>query len=802
MTATVDRPRPVPMVGPPAPRRPAPPQSEGAPDSEKLWVGPTLIAALAVLAGASALSAAIAGTDWVIPLIEVVGVVWLLGVGCRLLRSPAPVTVLVQFAGLVIALTGLFTTSGWGGFIPNAAVLREAGELLSGAWQQILGTVPPAPATVELSFLIALTVGTTALIVDFLVAEARSPALVALPLLCLYSVPASIATEQLPWWTFAAPATLYAVLLAVTGRVGSRSRGRATVSLVVSAVVISTVGTLAAVAIGDSVTGIGTEGRLPRNAAGGASQIGLSPFTSLRGDLQRTAPADLITVSGLRTPDYLRTTSLEKWTAGDNGGFSEVVGGVDSDVSGTLPGVNPLGADPVPIQIRSSQWADKYLPIYGRTLSVSGLADGWKYDQQLNSVQRDDRLNPRTYSLRAAFPEPTAEQLREDTVSPDPRLVEAGGIPESVRQQAQKVTADAPTPFDKADALKNWFTDPANGFVYSLRVPAGTTGDPLADFLANKEGYCEQYASAMTAMLRTLGIPARVAIGFTQGTQQADGTWQITTNDAHAWVEVRFDRAGWIRFDPTPLGNGRGNQQGFAEPAGGRGAGSGTRETTTEQTTTANEQLGTAKIPDGGGLQADTGGADQSSRGAVDTAADGSPTGLAAIPAALWWCLAALLVVAVIGGLPTVVRRERRRRRLTLAGTGGPGAATAAWAEVEDLIVDHGLPLPATESSRATANRLARSSRLTENARQRLRALVVAAEREWYSERGGAEQAGTEPTGTEPAPVSAGTAVDTRVSGDELVSAVGAVRESLQRSYPLSRPDRWVPRSLRQTRRS
>lgn len=798
MTATIDRPSAVPAPPPPAARPQGRPPG-AVPDADRLWVGPTLIAALTVLAGASALSAAIADADWVLPLTEVIGVVWLLGVGCRLLRSPAPVTVLVQFAGLVIALTGLFTTSGWGGFIPNAPVLREAGELLSGAWQQILNTVPPAPATVELSFLIALTVGTTALIVDFLVAEARSPALVALPLLCLYSVPASIATEQLAWWTFAAPATLYALLLAVTGRVGSRSRGRTTVGLIASAVVISAVGTLAAVAVGDSVTGIGTEGRLPRNAAGGASQIGLSPFTSLRGNLERTAPADLINVNGLRTPDYLRTTSLEKWTPGEGGGFSEVVGDVDSDISGPLPGVDPLGAEPVPIQIRSAQWADKYLPIYSRTLSVSGLTQGWSYDQQLNSVQRDDRLNPRSYTLRAAFPAPTAEELRGDDVSPDARLVDATGIPDSVREQALEVTADAETPFDKADALYRWFTDPSNGFSYSLQVPPGTTGDPLADFLLNKEGYCEQYASAMTAMLRTLDIPARVAVGFTQGAQQDDGSWLITTNDAHAWVEVRFDRAGWVRFDPTPLGNGSGNQQGFVEDeAGGPGEGTGTGETTTEETTTdPNEQLGTADIPDGGGLQPDNGGADQPDGGTLDTAEGDSATGAGGVPAALWWVLVVLLAMVLIGAAPTAVRRLRRRRRLTLAREGGPGAASAAWAEVEDLIVDHGLPLPTTESGRATANRLARSSRLTENARQRLRTLVVAAEREWYSERNTTEQY----TSGQDTPRPGGVATGTRVSGDELVAAVGAVQESLQRSSPLSRGDRLVPRSLRQTRR-
>ena len=85
------------------------------------------------------------------------------------------------------------------------------------------------------------------------------------------------------------------------------------------------------------------------------------------------------------------------------------------------------------------------------------------------------------------------------------------------------------------------------------------------DFLSNKQGYCEQYASAMAVMLRAVGVPARVAIGFTQGTQDADGSYVINSNDAHAWVEVLFDKAGWVQFDPTPLAGGQGGQQGFTE---------------------------------------------------------------------------------------------------------------------------------------------------------------------------------------------------------------------------------------------
>src|SRR5690606_524884 len=159
-----------------------------------------------------------------------------------------------------------------------------------------------------------------------------------------------------------------------------------------------------------------------------------------------------------------------------------------------------------------------------------------------------------------------SEALRQDDVTPGGRYTETGVLPAEVVRLAREVTADAATPFDRAQALQEWFTDPANGFTYSLSVPQGNSGDLLVDFLEQRQGYCEQYASAMAVMLRSLDIPARVAIGFTQGTPDGAGGWTVTSHDAHAWVEVRFDQHGWVRFDPTPLSAGQGGQQGFVEP--------------------------------------------------------------------------------------------------------------------------------------------------------------------------------------------------------------------------------------------
>lgn len=91
-------------------------------------------------------------------------------------------------------------------------------------------------------------------------------------------------------------------------------------------------------------------------------------------------------------------------------------------------------------------------------------------------------------------------------------------------------------------------------FRYTLDTPRVRSRDPLADFLfVRKAGYCEYFASAMAVMLRTLGIPARVATGFQSGYfNDVSGVYVIRASDAHAWVEAWIDGEGWRTFDPTP----------------------------------------------------------------------------------------------------------------------------------------------------------------------------------------------------------------------------------------------------------
>jgi hypothetical protein len=92
------------------------------------------------------------------------------------------------------------------------------------------------------------------------------------------------------------------------------------------------------------------------------------------------------------------------------------------------------------------------------------------------------------------------------------------------------------------------------GYHYNTNVSAICGRMPVVDcLLANKQGYCEYFASAMAMMLRTLGIPARFVEGYLPGTPMKDKqTYLVTKSALHAWVEVYFPGYGWIRFDPTP----------------------------------------------------------------------------------------------------------------------------------------------------------------------------------------------------------------------------------------------------------
>jgi protein-glutamine gamma-glutamyltransferase len=122
---------------------------------------------------------------------------------------------------------------------------------------------------------------------------------------------------------------------------------------------------------------------------------------------------------------------------------------------------------------------------------------------------------------------------------------------EGLWNEARRLRAGARTPYGAVVAIETWLRS-TGGFAYDESPPRPAGLPALAHFVAaGKRGYCQHFAGAMALMLRFLGIPARVAAGFTSGTRE-DGVWTVTDHNAHAWVEAWFPGYGWLPFDPTP----------------------------------------------------------------------------------------------------------------------------------------------------------------------------------------------------------------------------------------------------------
>ena len=123
--------------------------------------------------------------------------------------------------------------------------------------------------------------------------------------------------------------------------------------------------------------------------------------------------------------------------------------------------------------------------------------------------------------------------------------------PDRVRELARKLTAGEITTYDKIRAIEAWM---GRNTRYSLDIPPLPAGeDAVERFLfEDKIGFCEQIASSLVVMLRSQGIPARLAVGYTPGERNPfTGLYEVRAKDAHAWAEVYFPSFGWVSFDPT-----------------------------------------------------------------------------------------------------------------------------------------------------------------------------------------------------------------------------------------------------------
>ncbi|MEQ8841267.1 MAG: DUF3488 and transglutaminase-like domain-containing protein [Acidimicrobiales bacterium] len=299
----------------------------------------------------------------------------------------------------------------------------------------------------------------------------------------------------------------------------------------------------------------------------------LSPLVEISASLVSQSDTELFSVRVERSQqDYWRLMALttfedEIWRRSSN--FDDARGPVDSDIDATVP------TDAVTQEITIADLGNIYLPA---AYEVSEIVDdgGVRLEYEVATgalvVERGLEEIPRglTYTIESQVPDYSPTDLPADadegldggfvaahtqlppTCEPGESSADTGCWPTEISDLAAEITAGATTDHERVLALQRFFLDP-DRFTYNLDVRLEHDIDSMTDFLAIGEGYCEQFASTFAAMARSLGIPTRVAVGFTWGEwNEARQSYVVTGKYAHAWPEVYFAGVGWVVFDPTP----------------------------------------------------------------------------------------------------------------------------------------------------------------------------------------------------------------------------------------------------------
>jgi len=194
----------------------------------------------------------------------------------------------------------------------------------------------------------------------------------------------------------------------------------------------------------------------------------------------------------------------------------------------------------------------------GMTYTVESVVP--RPDIAVLATDSDGGLSP-AFEFAASeqtVPEPVVVPARPEPPDLETYLDLPEDLDPGVAAEARRQTANLTTNYEIGLALESWFHSEAFG--YSTSVDPGHAANDLAVWLLDPNapdyhiGYCENFATAMAVMARTLEVPSRVVLGFTPGEPHPDQENVVIVRDrnAHAWVELWLPTQGWVRFDPTP----------------------------------------------------------------------------------------------------------------------------------------------------------------------------------------------------------------------------------------------------------
>jgi hypothetical protein len=287
-----------------------------------------------------------------------------------------------------------------------------------------------------------------------------------------------------------------------------------------------------------------------------AAGVSIDPFVSVAANLQRDKPQEVFVVKADR-PAYWRLLALDvfdglSWNAHD----VRASQGQLIDSEGTLlPSVAAARGEVLEQTFDITHMDSVWLPMAFEPESIELGSNAVRYDAELVTLVAPDGLTSDfSYTVSSFLATPDPSQLDVPVSYSDPQYARylqlPPDTPDILFDIARDLTKNEPTPYRKALAIQDYI----RSFEYDETVDLGQDVFTMARYLLEvRAGFCQQAASSMAALLRTLGIPSRVAVGFTPGAFNPDDElWHVSTSNAHSWVEVPFPGVGWLAFEPTP----------------------------------------------------------------------------------------------------------------------------------------------------------------------------------------------------------------------------------------------------------
>ncbi|HMQ66284.1 MAG TPA: DUF3488 and transglutaminase-like domain-containing protein [Arachnia sp.] len=606
------------------------------------------------------------------------GATAVLGAVLAAFRLPRPAVLLAQ----AVALGGLTL---WQAFALSGMEASSAlGWLVADGVEAIRTGAAPVSATPGLTWLVLVLAAVLALAAEMLANALEQPAWTAVPLSVTFGTASLLIRPDLPWLSALPVVAAYVlVLIAATptgrdaagklSRQGAFQASRAASGLGMGAVAAGLAFALAlAVPVGDPRTW-GDDG------PDGPIQLG-DPTVQLDRDLRRPTDVKVLSyTSSDGRPLYLRTVALPQLTTSGAKLVPMELHRSGLDRAHDFPG------ERVETEVTMSS-PSEYLPAPFAPTQIR--ADGtWSYDLQTLSIvatgdNRADQTVGLEYRVTSNVPSATRETIAAAGAGSgvDPLTTEVpADLDAEVLRLTEQVTEGTSTAGQAALEIQRFLR--SESFAYSFSAPASTGMDAISAFLlSSRKGYCIHFAAAMVTMARIEGIPARMAVGFTPGERQDDGSYEVTAHDAHAWPELFLDGLGWVPFEPTPAYAGNPD---VTDPAGPRPTETPSATPSATPTNQAPEQPAGEPSP------------------TPTATTQATPGGTTGGNASLGWLLPVLIVLAV-GAAPGAVRVAQRKARLR-PGQAADQAADAAWREVRALFADYRLDWPSGSPGPAAA---------------------------------------------------------------------------------------------------